>query len=156
MDGLRAWGAAVCMAALGCSAVRLLAPNSGTGKLLRLLVTTVFIVCLLTPLSGLRSLTSLDLDGLPEEVTADLLEEAVTRQLQIQVQEAVTTIAEEGLAARGVTAKKITVLTDTSEEGGIYIQQVIIAVDKQTVAIAKTVGEVLTEQLQATVTVEAW
>ncbi len=154
MTELRTWGIAVCMAALGCSAVRLLTPGNGTGRLFQLVVNTVFICCLLMPLPGLFSAASLDIDGLPKEVTADLLEDTVTDQLRRQVRETVTALVEEGMSARGVTAKKITVLTDTSAEGGIYIQQVTIAVEKQTVAVAKTVGEVLAEQLQATVCVE--
>ena len=154
MDGIRAWSAALCIAALGCSAVQLLAPKNGTGKLFRLITTTFFICCMMMPLLKLRSFVSLDIDGLPQEVTAELLEDTVTRQLQTQVEETVTALVEESLAAREVTAEKITVKTDTSADGGIYIQQVTITVDKQTTPIAKTVGEVLAQQLQTTVTVE--
>ncbi|MBP3436064.1 MAG: hypothetical protein J6K62_07055 [Clostridia bacterium] len=154
MDGIRAWSAALCVAALGCSAVALLAPKNGTGKLFRLITATFFICCMLMPLLKVRSFVSLDIGDLPPAVKAELLEDTVTRQLQTQVEETVIALAEEGLAARGITAKKITVTMDTSADGGIYIQQVTITVDKQTVPIAKAVGEVLAEELKTTVTVQ--
>ncbi len=155
MDGIRAWSAAVCIAALGCSAVQLLAPKNSTGKLFRLIATTFFICCMMLPLLRWQSFAELDIGGLPEEVTAKLLEDTVTGQLHKQIKETVTVMAEECLAARGVTAEKIEVTTDTSADGGIYIQQVTITVDKQTVPNAKSAGEVLSEQLGTAVTVEA-
>ena len=154
MDGIRAWCAALCLAALGCSAVGLLAPKNGTGKLLRLITMTFFLCCMLMPLLKLHSVESLDFDGLPPEVTAELLEDTVTQQLQRQVEDAVIALTRESLAKREITAEKIEVITDTSENGGIYIQQVTITVDKQTAPVAKSVGEVLAEQLETTVTVE--
>ena len=154
MDGIRAWSAALCLVALGCSAVRLLAPKNGTGKLLQLIITTLFICCLLMPLLKLRSFEALDIRGLPDEVTAELLEDTVAQQLRRQIEDAVTTLTEQRLAEQEIIAEQIAVQTDISAEGGIYIQQVTITVDKQTVPIAKTVGEVLAEQLNTTVTVE--
>lgn len=154
MDGIRAWSAALCLVALGCSAVRLLAPKNGTGKLLQLIITTLFICCLLMPLLKLRSFEALDIRGLPDEVTAELLEDTVTQQLQRQIEDAVTALTEQRLAEQEIIAEQIAVQTDISAEGGIYIQHVTITVDKQTVPIAKTVGEVLAEQLNTTVTVE--
>ena len=154
MDGIRAWSAALCLVALGCSAVRLLAPKNGTGKLLQLIITTLFICCLLMPLLKLRSFEALDIRGLPDEVTSELLEDTVTQQLQRQIEDAVTALTEQRLAEQEIIAEQIAVQTDISAEGGIYIQHVTITVDKQTVPIAKTVGEVLAKQLNTTVTVE--
>ncbi len=155
MDGIRAWSAALCVVALGCSAVQLLAPKVGTGRIFRLIVATFFICCMVMPMLTWRASVSLDIGSLPDEVRADLLEEEVNRQLTAQVEKTVDSLARETLSARGATAKKITVYTDTSERGGIYIEQVTITVDKQTVPIAKAAGEVLAEQLGATVTVES-
>lgn len=154
MDGIRAWSAALCLVALGCSAVRLLAPKNGTGKLLQLIITTLFICCLLMPLLKARSFEALDIRGLPDEVTAELLEDTVAQQLRRQIEDAVTTLTEQRLAEQEIIAEQIAVQTDISAEGGIYIQHVTITVDKQTVPIAKTVGEVLAKQLNTTVTVE--
>ena len=154
MDEIRAWSAALCLAALGCSAIRLLVPKNGTGNLLQLMIGTFFICCLFMPLMELRSFTGLDIGDLPVEVTAELLEDTVTQQLQARVEDTVVALTEQRLAEQNITAEQITVITDISDEGGIYIQQVTITVDKQTVPIAKTVGEVLAEQLSTTVTVE--
>ncbi len=155
MDGLRAWSAAVCMAALGCAAVRLLAPKNATGKLFGLIASTFFLCCLLSPLLRVGSLSALHIDGLPAPVVSDLLENTVNEQLERQVKEAVITVAESALRERGITAEKIDVATDISDAGSIYIQHVTITVDKQNVPIAKAVGEVLEQQLRSAVEVQA-
>lgn len=155
MDGIRAWSAAVCLAALGCAAIQLLVRDSGVGRVFRLVATTFFLCCMLLPLMKLGSLTQLDVADLPDAVVSELLADTVTKQLERQVQDTVSTLTAEVLAERGVTAEKIEVTTDISEEGGIYIQHVTITVDKQTVPIAKVAGEVLAKQLQASVEVTA-
>lgn len=155
MDGIRAWSAAVCLAALGCAAIQLLAPKDGIGKVFRLVVTTFFLCCMLLPMLKVGSLTQLDVADLPDAVVSEFLADTVTEQLERQVRDTVSTLATEMLAERGVTAEKIEVTTDISDEGGIYIQHVTITVDKQTVPIAKVAGEVLAKQLQASVEVTA-
>lgn len=146
MEGIRAWSAALCMAALGCAAIQLLVPQQGIGKVFRLVVNTFFLCCLLVPiLKGGLSLPHID--GLPDEVVSDLLEDTVTQQLEKQVSDTVTRMAEEVFAARGITAEKIEVIMDIADNGGIYIEHVAVAVDKQTVPIAKVAGEVLEQQL---------
>lgn len=153
MDGIREWSAALCFAALGCTAVQLLAPKDGVGRVFRLAVNTFFLLCMLMPLTRVRSFGSLSVERLPASVVSDLLEDTVTRQLETQVRAAVETLAEEALAERGVRAEKIEVGTDISADGSIYIQHVTVAVDKQSVPQAKLAGEVLTARLEVPVEV---
>lgn len=155
MDGIRAWSTAVCLAALGCAAVRLLAPKAGAGKLFHLITATFFLCCLISPLLDYRLLADWEVEDLPPAVVDEVLEETVTEQLHRQVKDTVTALAEEALAARRVTAKKIEVTTDSLESGGIYIQQITITVDKQSMPTALVVGEVLETQLEAPVAVQA-
>ena len=86
-------------------------------------------------------------------VVADVLEDTVTRQLETQVREAVTTLMNEAMSERGVQAKKIEVETDISVGGDIYIQHVTVTVDKQNVPQAKLAGEVLSTRLKVPVEV---
>lgn len=154
MDGLQTWCSAVCLSALGCAALRMLVPKNSIGKVFSLLLCTFFLCCLLSPLLTARGRWRLDVEGLPDAVVSDLLNDTVNEQLQVQVREVVTGIVQEALANRDITAKEIAVVTDISEQGGIYIQHITITVDKQTVPIAAVVREVLEQQLQATVEVK--
>lgn len=153
MDGIRTWSTTLCLAALGCTAVQLLAPKGGIGRVFRLAVRTFFLLCMLMPLTRIGSLDSLSIERLPDSVVGDVLEDTVTRQLEKQVREAVETLTTEALNERGVQAKKIEVDTDISVDGGIYIQHVTVAVDKQNVPQAKLAGEVLSARLEVPVEV---
>lgn len=151
MNEIRAWSVAVCMAALGCSAIRLLAPKAGSGKLFSLITASFFLCALALPLLNIAALPELDVDLLPPDIVTGLLEERVTEQLTIQVQAAAAAVVDEAMAARNITAKKVEVITDTSESGGIYMKQITIYVDKQSLPIAAVVREVLKKSLDTTV-----
>ena len=64
-------------------------------------------------------------------------------------------MAEKALENRGAKAEKITVTMDTSEDGGIYIQQVTIYLDKQNKPKALAAREVLEQQLGVSVVLDA-
>ncbi len=154
MNEIRAWSAAVCTAALGCSAIRLLAPKAGSGKLFSLIMASFFLCALTLPLLNIQSLPELDVDLLPPDIVAGLLEERVTEQLTEQVKTAAVAFVNEAMATRNITSKKVEVITDTSESGGIYMKQITIYVDKQSVPVAAVVREVLEKSLGTTIVVK--
>lgn len=143
----------MCFAAIGCAAVRLLIPEGNVGKSYRLLVMTFFVCSMVVPLLSVVVDPSLDIDWLPKEVVDEKLTEKVTEQLSDQVEEAVVRLAEECLSYRQVTAEKIVVKTNVSNEGNIYIEQVVIVVNKQQVSPVLAVRDVLEEQLGASVSI---
>ncbi|MBQ7038852.1 MAG: hypothetical protein IJN61_07090 [Clostridia bacterium] len=151
MSDIRAWSAAVCMAALGCSAVRLLAPKAGSGKLFSLITASFFLCALALPVLNIRSLPKPEVDLLPPDIVTGLLEKRVTEQLTEQVEAAAVAYVEEALATRNISPKKVEVMTDTSDSGGIYMKQITIYVDKQSVPIAAVVREVLEKGLGMTI-----
>lgn len=151
MSEIRAWSAAVCMAALGCSAIRLLAPKAGSGKLFSLIIASFFLCALMLPLLHIHSLPELEIDLLPPDVVTGMLEERVTEQLTKQVEAAVVAFVNDAMATRNITSKKVEIVTDTSESGGIYMKKITIYVDKQNVPVAAVVREVLEKQLETTV-----
>lgn len=153
MNDIRAWSTAVCMAALGCSALRLLAPKT-CGNVFSLVVSSFFLCALVLPVLQFYTVSSPDISFLPPEIQSDLLQEKVNTQLQEQVKEAAESLVNEAMAVRGISAKKVEVTTDISTEGGISMKQVTILVDKQTVPIAAVVREVLERQLVTTVVIK--
>ena len=155
MEELRGWSIAVCFAAVGCAAMQWIIPKEKGGKIYHLLVTTFFICSMIAPLLTFTVDLSLNMEWLPEASVSEELNDIVTEQLTRQVEGRVKEIAEECLSYRAVTAKEITVKTDISENGNIYIQQVVIYVDKQKVAGALAVRDVLEEQLGTTVSIRS-
>ncbi len=151
MSEIRAWSAAVCVAALGCSAIRLLAPKVGSGKLFSLITSSFFLCALAVPLLNIHSLPELEIDLLPPDIVTGMLEERVAEQLVSQVEAAAVAFVDEAMATRNITPKKVEVITDTLESGGIYMKQITIYVDKQSVPVAAVVREVLEKQLETTV-----
>ena len=143
----------MCFAAVGCAAIRLLVPEGKTGSVYRLLVMTFFVCSMITPLLDLTVELPLDATWLPQEIVSEQLTEKVTEQLSKQVEESVKTMAEECLAYRDTKAEQIVVKTNVSDEGNIYIEQVILYVDKHEVSKALAARDVLQQQLQVPVTV---
>lgn len=154
MDAVKSWAAMLCVVAVGCALVQMLAPREGMGKILKLIIAAFFLCCMVSPLLSLKSLTGLNLDMLPDEVSADLLQERVNEQLKRQMEAAVEKVADNTLKNYGITAEKVTVQTDTSEEGGIYIRQVILYLNSQNIQKALTARQVMEQQLGVDVSVE--
>lgn len=154
MELLREWCGYVCFAAVGCSAVQLLVPKERAGKLFRLLTMTFFLCSMILPLFRATSSLPLNVDLLPEDMVSEQLNNKVNEQLQNQVEKVVQQIAEDCLVNRGVTAEKIVVQTDIADNGSIYIQQVTVLVDKQILAAALPVRDVLKTQLETDVQIQ--
>lgn len=146
MNEIRMWSITVCVAAAGCGIVCALAPKNATGKILTVIVSSFFVCCLILPILKVFSLTEPDIDFLPESAVSRQLSEKVDDQLHKQVRETVEKMIGEALSLRKVKTKKIDVQTDTSENGGIYIRQITVTVDKQDVPIALGAQASLEEQ----------
>lgn len=155
MADVRAWALALCTVALGCSLVQMIAPKGGMGRLMRMVLAAFFLCALLTPLLSLPS-------QLPELFTADAAshtDEAVLRErfcdrLREQTEQALTDRVGRLLKSRGIQAEKVTADMYISEEGAIYMRQVIVYLDAQNIRKATTVRTVLAEQLNVPLAIE--
>ena len=154
MKDIHLWCSLTCLAALGCTAVRLLAPKEGIGKLFRLITVSFFLCCFISPLLNISSLTALNVDWMPPETVSELLDDRVKQQLQMQVERAVEEVVVTAFSERNLVAGKIVVGTDISKEGNIYIKQITVTVDKQNVPASAVVREVLAKQLKTAVTIK--
>ena len=153
MNGIRAWSMAVCAAALGLSALRLIAPQRGNGKVFRLITASFFLCCLLFPLTKITRVPTVTFADTSQTISTDL-QQCVTDQLSAYVQQSVYDVVQAQLTALSATAVKIEVQTECSDEGGIYMKQVVVQLDKQSGVSAETVQEVLEQQLNTTVVVK--
>ena len=77
MDGIQGWAAALCVAAIGCALMQMLAPKDGLGRIFKLMLGAFFLCCMVMPLLQMGSITGLDVGSLPSDVTNELLQERV-------------------------------------------------------------------------------
>lgn len=154
MDGIRAWAAALCVVAVGCALLQMFAPKGGLGRIYKLLIAAFFLCCMIAPLLGLRSLKDLNLNLLPEEVSADLLQERVNGQLERQIDAALQRVTEDTLKNYQIEVQKVAAHTDTSADGRIYIRQVTLYLDKQNGRHALQARQVMEQRLGVEVVVE--
>lgn len=154
MDAIRAWAAALCVVAVGCALMQMLAPKGGLGRVYKLLIAAFFLCCMIAPLLGLRSLKDLDLSLLPEEVSADLLQERVNDQLERQIDAALQQVTKDTLKNYQIEVQKVAAQTDTSDDGRIYIRQVTLYLDKQNLRKAQQARQVMEQRLGVDVIVE--
>lgn len=154
MESLKAWAIGLCAAALCGSILRKIAPEKGSGKVFRVLLSVFFICAFFSPLLSLFSVSvNLSLDRLPTELQHTVLEDTVSARLQKTVKSAAAEVAESTLAARGITAEKITVTTDIAADQSIYIARVEVTLSKRSRARRAEAREVLENRLGCEVTV---
>ena len=154
MNEVVKWAAALCTAAVGCTALQMLAPKGGLGKLFKLITAAFFLLCLVSPLLSMKNLTSLSLDSLPSEVSGEVLQERVQAQFEQQVNAALLETANNALKNYDIQAAKMSVLMDTGEDGGIYITKITLYLDKQNASQAIAAKQVMEQRLGTEIKVE--
>ena len=148
MDNVKTWAFTVCVAALVCTAVQMLVPKTGTGKVFRMVMAAAFLLCMIGPLADGISLQFPQFDG---EINADTaeLEDTLEQQLCRQIETAVRQCCEE----EGFSAEKVQAITDISSDGSIYMKQILIYTDKQDAQKALLVKRYLEQDTDITVEV---
>lgn len=155
MESIRVWATGLCLAAVGGVILRRIAPEKGSGRVFRVLLSAFFICVFFTPFYGLFSFTpTLSFEALPTDIQDSLLNETVTRQLKTAVETAAREIAETALFARGLSAEKIDVTTDTRADGSIYILRVDVTLDRGSYGHTAEAREVLQNRLETDVAVK--
>lgn len=155
MDAIKGWAAALCVVAVGCTLIQMLAPKDGMGRIFRILIGAFFLCCMVSPLLSLRHITNLDLNLLPTEIQSTILEEKVKEQLDRQISAAVEKIVNQAMENYNLKAEKVETMTDTSEDGSIYMKQIILYLDKQSMSKSAAVRQALEQRLGIPIDVEA-
>ena len=147
MDKVTSWAAALCVAAIGCTALQMLAPKGSLGRLFKMITAAFFICCMAVPLMSFRSV-DLNLDNIETEVSSnDDLNNKVNKQFEEQVTAALKQVADSALEQYGIKVSKVKVNMDTNEDGSIYISGVILYLDKQDSSKCLVAKQVMEEKL---------
>lgn len=147
MDGVRAWGAALCCVAAATAILQFLAPKNSLGQLLELIGAAVFLCCALSPLVTVNWQAALS-GELPLSSAAqnELLQNRLLDQLEEPLQQAVQQAGDEALAPYGIKAEKIRAITDIDEAGGIYISKIVAELTEEQAIRRMAVMQILEQR----------
>ena len=153
MEALRSWTVTACTAAVVCTLLYRLFPDTGIGRQGRMLLPCLFLCALLMPL------TTVDLSGaltLPDTAAVDDGGELTARmrqQISAQVNETLLAMVNQALDSYGFSAKKVTADMDIQEDGSISMGQITVYVDEETAQRSVLVKQVAQGRLGTSVTV---
>ncbi|HHV51284.1 MAG TPA: hypothetical protein GXX54_06210 [Clostridiales bacterium] len=131
MSGITQWAAALCVAAIGCTALQILAPKKGMGNIFKLIIAAFFLCVMISPLLAGRSILNLDFNDISSEISADAIQIRVAEQFKNQVTSAVKAKMEQVFKNYGIVLTKVEVNMDIRESQSIYINNVVLYLDKQ-------------------------
>ena len=156
MDSLKQWAVAVCAAAVVCTLLRHLFPDSLLGQQGRMLLPCLFLCVLLSPISSLFS--DVKLPDFTAENTANAadLTARMRQQVTAQVNATLLSMVNQSLDGYGWSAKKVVADMDIAEDGSIEMGQIVLYVDEEVARRATAVRQVAEKRLGTTVEVAVW
>ena len=156
MEGLKSWTLVVCAAAIVCTILLQLFPETVLGRQGRMVLSAAFLCVLISPL--LTGDFDVKLPNFTHENTLDSadLTARMRQQLAAQVNDTLLAMVNQSLAGYGWSAKKVVADMDIDEEGNIYMGQIVVYVDADTARRAVAVRQVAEQRLGTAVSVAVW
>lgn len=156
MDGLRQWTLAVCSAAVVCTILQQLFPDTALGRQGRPLLAAVFLGVLLSPLAGGFSAVKLPNFTATDPVDSADLTARMRQQLTEQVNTTLLAMVNQSLDGYGWSAKKVVADMDIDEEGRIRMGRIVVYVDEDVARRSTAVAQVAEKRLGTEVIVAVW
>lgn len=156
MDSLKQWAVAVCAAAVVCTLLRHLFPDSPLGQQGRMLLPCLFLCVLLSPIP--KVFQSVKLPDFTSENAANAtdLTARMRQQVAAQVNDTLLQMVNQSLSGYGWSAKKVVADMDIGEDGSISMGQITLYVDEDTIRRATAVRQVAEKRLGTAVRVARW
>lgn len=153
MNQIREFGSMLCVAAVGCCAMKMLLPENTLEPMIKTVLSIFFILCLLLPLRGMP-LPQVDLELLEEETAShsEKLQDIFSRQLEASVEENLRQVIKARLKKLGVEGTKLEINVNTDEEGRIDIKGVELFLPQEYQSSAQEIARTLQEELELPVT----
>ena len=150
---LQNWGIALCFAGAATALIYFIAPEGGTGKLLQITVSTVWLLCVFSPLVTVDWTAALaDLPTpLSENGQNELLGQRLIQQLEGPLAQSVDEQGKKALAAYHLKAEKIWAKMDIDADGHIYISRIVAELTEKQAVRRLDVREILSRQFCAEV-----
>ena len=156
MEGLQRWALVVCTAAVVCSLLQRLFPDTGIGRQGKYLLPCVFLCAVLTPLSGAGWQVHLPTFSAAQAVEEERLSARMQGQLAARLNDGLLAMVNQALESYGMQAKKVFADMDIDEEGRIHMGQITVCVDEDTAKRATAVRQIARGRLGTDVVVVQW
>ena len=156
MEGLKSWTLAVCAAAVVCTILLQLFPDTALGRQGRMVLAAAFLSVLLSPLIAGNNSVKPPNFTVQKPIDSAALTARMRQQLSTQVNDTLLAMVNQSLAGYGWSAKKVVADMDIDEEGNIYMGQITVYVDEDTARRATAVRQVAEKRLGTAVSVAAW
>lgn len=152
MQPLQTWAVSVCTAAVVCAILYRLFPDTSVGKQGRLLLPTVFLFVLISPLFSVGGVrwTPSDINAAADTAA---LQAQVRRQTVQRVNDTLLQMVNQALASYGYRAEKVVTDMDITEDGSISMGQIVVYVDERAAQRSALIEQVATQRLGMAVTV---
>ncbi|MBE6807155.1 MAG: hypothetical protein E7527_03985 [Ruminococcaceae bacterium] len=156
MEGLARWAIAVCTAAVVCSLLQMLFPDTSLGRQARFVLPCVFLCVLLSPIFGGE--IDVKLPDFTDENAAVMghLNDRMRQQTVSQVNGMLLQMLNQSFETQGWEAKKVVTDMDIAEDGSIHMGQITVYVDEVVARRANVVKQVAERRLGMPVTVAVW
>ena len=131
MDAIKQWAVCLCSAVLAAGIIMMLAPEGGTKKILKTVVSIFVLCCIIAPAANLSGI-HFSISDKPQEaaqVNADSLQAAINQQILTASEENIKKITIDALMAEGINPKTVFVNMDIAEDNSIIINQLDIVLD---------------------------
>ncbi len=155
MEKIGNWATTICVAAIMCTLIQLLAPKGKSARMLQLVIISFFLCVLILPLEKNMTLS------LPKISTGDNdefsleLEGTLQQQIQQQSELAVQTLCDRYLKNYDIQVQRVEVVMDNQQNSNIYISHVVLYLEKNDLSKTFTVCQLMEAQLGIPVKVEA-
>lgn len=147
MDGLQKWALTVCAAAVVCTLLRRLFPDTSLGRQGRLLLPCVFLCVLLSPLAHWRGTAALPPMQAAQPVDTAQLRVQMKRQMTDYMNRTLLKMVNQALQNYGWEAQKVEVAMDIRKDGSIDMGQITVYVDEKTARSAAAVRQIAEKRL---------
>ena len=154
METLRGWAIAVCAAAVLCTLLHRLCPETSLGRQGRLLLPCLFLLAVFAPLPGVTFTVPEAQTQAAEDTQA--LRARMLQQTVATVNKTLLAMANQALDSYGVQAKKVVADMDIAEDGRINMGQITVYIDKETLNMAAAVRQVVERRLGTSVVIAEW
>lgn len=154
MEGLRGWALAVCAAAVLCTLLHHLFPQTSLGQQGRMLLPCLFLLAVFAPLPSVK----VTIPQTQSQTTVDdtALRARMQQQVSATVNDTLLSMANQALKSYGVQAKKVVADINITQDGGINMGQITVYIDKETLNMAAAVRQIVEHRLGTAVTLAEW
>ena len=156
MEGIQKWAVAVCAAAVVCTLLRHLFPDTRLGQQGRMLLPCLFLCVLLSPISGISDGVKLPDFTAKNTANSEQIAARMRQQVVEQVNTTLLQMVNQSLAGYGWSAKKVVADMDMAEDGSIRMGQITLYVDEEVARRSTAVKQVAEKRLGMSVEVAVW